>query len=726
MKNAFKLSAVCLALTLSEYALAEDSNKFIEEALEVIVVKSEFRPLPLMETANSVSVITSSNIETRSANFLSDMLATTPNLNYSAGASRGKFFQIRGIGELAEFQQVLRPSVGILIDGIDYSSLGGAATLFDVDRVEILRGPQGTLFGANALAGMINVTTQEASEDFEAKLSGRVSNIDGNRGAIDTQAYGVVLNGMLAESVNARLSMQSNKRDGYIENHFLDRDDTNGIDELTVRTKFAINVNDDLDLDVNFIHLDFDNGYDAFTLDNVRDTVSDEPGTDDLESLGLSVIADYKMSDELNLKTIISTADSDSAYGFDLDWRSQSFCDDYPDIPSDCGFFGTRLFDRETKTHTLDTRLLSESDNAELSWVTGLYVRDEQQDLALKDMFFGFPVEFNRQFESKNIALYGDISAPLTDSMNLQLGLRTERYTSDYSDSNGEVNDNSETLFGGHLSINSQLNTDHFAYVRIAKGYKTGGVNVRNRDEIPLTYDTETLWNYELGLKSAFSSQLHTQIAFFYQNRKDAQVEQSFADCSGNSTCTGFTSYLINAAKASSYGIEAEIFYRFSERLRFNASLGLIESKFDEFYSYSHADSLRIARNTGALVVTDLSGKELSHAPSYQFSLSTNYALTESVSLWLSFEAKDSFELGDNHNEATQPYELVNAKVTWQLNNRLMLALFSKNLTNEDYIVRGFGTWDNDPRQGNEFDSYGPYYQFGNPREFGIEVNYEF
>ncbi|AOT08853.1 TonB-dependent receptor [Pseudoalteromonas luteoviolacea] len=724
MKNAFKLSAVCLALSFTGYALADDNIKESKDDIEVIVVKSEFRPLPLMETANSVSVITTSKIEARSANFLSDMLATTPNLNYSAGASRGKFFQIRGIGELAEFQQVLRPSVGILIDGIDYSSLGGAATLFDVERVEILRGPQGTLFGANALAGMINVTTQQASEDFDAKLSGRFSDIDGNRGAIDTKEYGVVVNGALTESVNVRVAMQSNKSDGYIENHYLGKDDTNGIDEFTIRSKFSIDVNEDLNLNVNLVHLDFDNGYDAFTLDNVRDTVSDEPGTDDLESLGISLIADYKVADTLNLKTIVSSADSDSAYGFDLDWRSQSFCDNYPGTPSNCAFFGTRLFDRETQTHTFDTRLLSQSDSDSLSWVAGVYAKDEQQDLALKDRFFGMPVEFSRQFTSKNIALYGDISAPLTDSVNIQLGLRTERYTSDYSDSNDIVNDSSESLFGGHLSLDTQLSDEHFAYIRIAKGYKTGGVNVSTRDEIPLTYDTETLWNYEFGLKSVFSPQLHAQISVFYQDRKDAQVEQSFADCSGNSTCTGFTSYLINAAKANSYGIEAELFYRHSERLRFNASLGLMDSKFDEFYSYSHADSLRIARETGEYVVTDLSGKELSHAPSYQFTVSTSYDLTESVTLWLSLEAKDSFELGDNHDEVTQAYELLNAKVTWVPTDNLTLALFSKNLTNEDYIVRGFGTWDNDPRHGGEFDSYGPYYQFGNPREIGVEVSY--
>lgn len=87
-----------------------------------------------------------------------------------------------------------------------------------------------------------------------------------------------------------------------------------------------------------------------------------------------------------------------------------------------------------------------------------------------------------------------------------------------------------------------------------------------------------------------------------------------------------------------------------------------------------------------------LSGKELSHAPSYQFSLSTSYDLTETLRVWLSLEAKDSFELGDNHNEVTHAYELLNAKVTWQPTGHLMLAIFSKNLTKIDYIVRGFGT----------------------------------
>jgi outer membrane receptor protein involved in Fe transport len=141
--------------------------------IEDIIVRAEFRPVNIMETPNSISLISADNIAERNANFLTEVLASAPNLNYSSGASRGRYFQIRGIGERSQFVDPLNPGVGLMIDGIDYSTLGAAATMFDVEQVEVLRGPQGTLFGANALAGMINISSKAPTDNPEAIISAK-------------------------------------------------------------------------------------------------------------------------------------------------------------------------------------------------------------------------------------------------------------------------------------------------------------------------------------------------------------------------------------------------------------------------------------------------------------------------------------------------------------------------------------------------------------------------
>ena len=130
------------------------------DAITEILVTAEFRDTPLQQQGASTSVLTGEELQLRAAQHLEDVLNVAPNVNYASGASRARFFQVRGIGERSQFVEPLNPSIGFIVDGIDFSGLGTAGTLYDVGQIEILRGPQGTLHGANALAGLINITTR--------------------------------------------------------------------------------------------------------------------------------------------------------------------------------------------------------------------------------------------------------------------------------------------------------------------------------------------------------------------------------------------------------------------------------------------------------------------------------------------------------------------------------------------------------------------------------------
>lgn len=149
----------CLGLVWAVFpplVLAEAGSDADDDILELgdpIVVTADFRRTGLFDLAGSATVIDAETIDQREAGHLDQILNLAPNVNFSSGASRGRFFQIRGIGERSQFVEPMNPSVGLLVDGIDMSGIGGAATTLDIEQIEILRGPQGTLLGANAWPG---------------------------------------------------------------------------------------------------------------------------------------------------------------------------------------------------------------------------------------------------------------------------------------------------------------------------------------------------------------------------------------------------------------------------------------------------------------------------------------------------------------------------------------------------------------------------------------------
>ena len=138
--------------------------------IEEIIVTANFRDINLLDTASSVTVITADSIDQRQAKHLEQLLNLAPNINFSSGASRGRFIQIRGIGERSQFIEPLNPSVGVIIDGIDFTGIAGAATTMDIDQVEILRGPQGTLFGRNTIGGVISINRSKPTREFGVKF----------------------------------------------------------------------------------------------------------------------------------------------------------------------------------------------------------------------------------------------------------------------------------------------------------------------------------------------------------------------------------------------------------------------------------------------------------------------------------------------------------------------------------------------------------------------------
>ena len=162
------LLPVLLSLTQGLAAAAENT-------IEEIVVTADFRARSELELATSVTVMTEAAIKSRSAQHFEELVNVIPNVNYASGSNRARFFQIRGIGERSQFVAPINPSVGFLVDNVDFSGAATIATMMDVEQVEVLRGPQGTRYGANALAGLINVKTKHNNQSQSGALMATVN-----------------------------------------------------------------------------------------------------------------------------------------------------------------------------------------------------------------------------------------------------------------------------------------------------------------------------------------------------------------------------------------------------------------------------------------------------------------------------------------------------------------------------------------------------------------------
>ena len=205
--------------------------------LEPVLVTATLRPVPVSERAGGVTVLGAGDVREAAVVHLEELLPQVPSLSWAGASSRPRYFQLRGIGELEQYQGAPNPSVGFLVDEIDFSGIGMIASTFDVEQVEVLRGPQGTRYGANALGGLIKVKTRDARPVRELGTELTVGD-DGLWSA------GAVAGGGLAagESLSGawRAVLQRAVGDGFRDNRFLGRDDTNGRDETTARLKVRL------------------------------------------------------------------------------------------------------------------------------------------------------------------------------------------------------------------------------------------------------------------------------------------------------------------------------------------------------------------------------------------------------------------------------------------------------------------------------------------------------
>ncbi len=667
--------------------------------LNEILVTADFRDATLLATPASLTVLNKEIIDRRHAVHLEQLLNVAPNVNFSSGASRGRFIQIRGIGERSQFIEPLNPSVGILVDGIDFTGIAGAATTMDLQQVEILRGPQGTLYGANALAGLILLKANQPTGETGG-------NVGLGMGRFNTQTVSAAIGGALSPTVNYRLAAQSHSSDGYVENDFLARDDTDDIDELSLRAIFTWQTSDQLATKLTLFHADVDNGYDAFSLNNTRHTLSDKPGHDRQKSTAVAVETTWVGNDAYKWIALISFADSDLEYGYDEDWAFPNIC-----AGKACEgweYNSEDNYGRDRDNGSIDLRWVSlrpvQVFGESADWVFGVYARNQEEQLRRQYTYLA--ADFMSDFETENRAVYGQLDTHLSDALTLLTGVRFERRSADYGDSDAVRHGVDENLWGGRVVLQYQMSPRTMLYSLIARGYKAGGVNSDSSlAPADREFDTELMWNFEAGIKGSWlGGGLQGQLAGFSQQRRDMQFKQSLVESREDSNASDFTDYLGNSAKGSNLGVEIEALWAQGEHLNFFANLGWLDTEYDMPLSET------------------LDSRQQAHAPRYQFAVGGQLHLSEYLSVSVDVEGKDKFYLSSSHDEQSQSYQLINANLVYAA-NAWELSVWARNLTDEEVIVRGFGGFGNDPRK---YYRTEPYYQMGEPRTFGVSGQYAF
>jgi outer membrane receptor protein involved in Fe transport len=691
------LSAAILPLfAASTIAYAEDGE------LEKILVTGDFQKESIQTLSASASLFSDHEINQRGAKFLDEMLASAANVNFTSGASRGRYVQIRGVGLRSQFVDPINPSVGLVIDGINYSGLGGSSLLFDVDQVEIYRGPQGTRFGADALAGMIQMESATPTLDPSVKVQ---------LGAGNYNSYeaGIAAGTGITDDTAVRASIYQRESDGYVENRYLNKD-TQQQDELVSRFKLHSQLTNNLRTELSVHYIDINNGYDAFTLDNSRYSVADEPGEDNQESIAVGLANTYTGFDLFDVSLNVSGIDSELLYSFDEDW----VCNDeaQPELCAaglhEWGYSSTDTYLRDRKDQAAELQFNGKSGE----WVAGIYYQGREVDLERQYTWLTQP--FTSNYETSNIAAYGQVATPIGPKTTLITGLRVEQYQGDYIDNNGFIEETDDVMVGGKLALEYQVIDRTMIYTSITRGYKAGGINsealAKAKDEgLNLDADffanhtsfaPEYLWSGEFGVKgSSLDDRFVLRLAAFYMYREDMQLK------SWQVEGQKFTGYIDNASSGENYGLEIEGSFQATDNLLLTGSAGYLHTEINDFVAQSGLDQ---------------DGRDQAQAPKYQYAFTARYNFTPALYASIGVEGKDDYYFSDSHNSKAPSTNLVNASFGYESDNWSINA-WARNLFDEDVPTRGF-EFGNDPLDGYTTHTYT---QLGEPMVAGVTFIYE-
>jgi outer membrane receptor protein involved in Fe transport len=656
---AVSTAAIIWSLAAAAHAQAPERSKPGDGAasteLTEVVVTARKRPELIQQVPAAITSVDAAQLQAAHATRLDDLSGFVTNLNIVTRADNTPDVVIRGVGSFG-----VTPGVGFYVNDVQQFE-GQSVRPEDIETVEVLKGPQGTLYGGNNIGGAIKYATKQPTSDFQAQVGIEA----GSYGARQASA---VVSGPVAENIKARLSVFASEDHGF--NYNPTQDTTLGgareqggrltlaYDGGHTQIKFYLSGDKLRSQNENLYYApEDDRSYSLQVKSNVRPSYLRT-----LYSPSLSINHDF--DNGLKLTSITSYFLSDSSSRTDGDHRAVPIFDVFQTL--------------NTHVVTQEVRLTSAPD-APLKWIVGAYGQRlgqyfEQRNFFDLSVITGDPadvgVEHSRtRHTQEQVALFGDATYSL-NQMDLELGLRAQHYRNTLHNLlDGTLARTSDTVFLPKGSLTYHVTDAILAYGSIAAGIQPAD-NIAENAGIS-SYKAEKTLNYELGFKSTlFSRRLRFNADVFYIDYRN----RLFSTIDG-STLIGITR---NIGPSYNYGLELEATFRATPELTLTSGLGLTKAL------WKHA--LIFDPTVGAVV--DLDGKSAPYTPEYQANLGATWrhALTDTLSLdarvGASFFGRQWWDVTDHYQQ--RPYALVNLGVSLE-GRKWSLSVDAKNLFDERY-----------------------------------------
>jgi len=711
--------AIAAALFTAGYssALYSQESKIDESdfTLEEIVVTAEKRESSLQDTPLAISAFSGDQLDKLGISSGEDLQFHVPGLTFGKTVTRTSQVTLRGVGS-ENINPGGDPGVAVHVGGA-YQQFTGfiAQDFFDVERIEVLRGPQGTLYGRNATGGSINIIPNAPTEEFQ----GHVKLGFGDYGQIKTQ--GVVSGSLIDNRLKGRLSVDKEKRDGYTNNTF-NGDEIDDKDYTAVRAQLEYTVSDSLSVHISahtysddssgvplsstsenptgplFTGLDLatftpvfsnffvsNNAQPNIALSDARKVRHNTPteGREDTDGITLVIAKEF---DAFSIKSTTSANETEYLNRGDTDSSAE------------VNFFQTTAGAYDTLSQEIQ---ISSDAGDGLEWTAGLYFYQEESDynfnitlgdsVDLPTPFLGVPVTFDAggKVDAKSIAAFGQLNYSFNDALSITLGVRSTKDEKDLDETVlapafgiadfatfgplvvQQSEDWGETT--GKIGLQYQPAENVLLYASISTGFKAGGFNVSG---LQSGYDPETLTAFEGGMKSTLiDGKVRFNAAAFYYDYDDLQVFQ----------IESVQASITNAAKAESFGLELELMALITENFQIDASLAYLDAAYKEFSSADPIDP--------TATLQDLSGNNLPRSPEVSFNLGLEYtwylddlgSVTARVAT--SYMGEQYFRPFNLDQDKQDSYSKSDARLTWNNQNEAwQVEVFVKNIEDEDTI----------------------------------------
>ena len=680
-----------------------------------IIVRAGLSDESLQKVASSVTVITGDHIRETGADHFQSLTEQIPNLNWAGGTSRPRYFQIRGIGERSHYFGEGPPnfSVGFVLDDMDLSGLGMVGLLYDIDQIEIFKGPQSSVYGPNAMAGLISLKSTDPTDHFEMRTSTSFGS-DNHYGGSS------VMNVQFMKNMKLRLGGVNNYSDGFRENVTQSVTHTNKREESFSRMKLSYDPNNQLSILATLIYTKLENGYDAWAPDNNTDfkTYSNDKGEDSQRTYGYSLRANFEASENLSITSITSFTETDLVHAYDGDWADSTYWHDNHDFDPAVEGWAYEFYDKNERNRA---NLSQEIRLSMGSIILGGYFKHLiEQDEAKGYLFGGVATDAISHYDFQATAGYAQYGLDLTSSLKLKANVRFENNSIIYDGSSQGFNDYWEKIFLPPIHFNidhSMLGyraalhylKDEYTsfYGSVSQGYKSGGVNQQPYlSDISRPYEPEFIQNFEIGLKHA-TDKYRTQLSVFYGQRKDQQVSVSSQQVEGDPN--SFLYYTGNAGSGTIQGFEWENMLNVSSNLSMDASLGYLKTWVDKFIYFASEG-----------METSGGDREAAMSPVITGSLRLNYSNDSGIFGSVRSSYKSGYFYSDSHNEKAEPYTLTNLALGKSF-GKTTATVWIRNAFDERFTTRGFYFGLIPPDYPDQL-----WKSYGDPRQIGVSMDYKF